>query len=311
MNSRLIHALAWLALSTASTSAPAAEYIQGVGALADFSADSESFNIRRMGVVLLPNFTHADFLGGIKYTDHHYEQNSWSRDGRQISLLYRQIETATANGMQLEAGVFSQGQFDLLTADANYRTPVAEGTGLELFVNRDWVETAAALDKGVNFTFGGIALDQVLNRHFTLVGVAGLQNFSDDNFRNHGRVKLIYQPDPDLGLTLQLRYRAYTSSSSNVGGAYFNPNQYEETMLALGWRQRVNGWMANMTAGAGQQKVASDPDTPTLLLELGLQSPVKNRSYSFRLRAIVNQSASFNGPDYRYNLLHGEWILAL
>jgi hypothetical protein len=311
MNSGFIRAVAWLVLGTASISSHAEGYIQGVGALADFSADSESFNIRRVGVEMLPNFSHADFLGGVKYTDHHYEQNNWSRDGRQLSLLYRQIDTATANGLQLEAGVFSQGAHDLLTADANYRTPLAASTALEVFVNREWVETSAALDKGVSFTFGGFAIDHVLDRHFTLVGVAGLQNFSDDNFRNHGRVKLIYQPDPDLGLTLQLRYRAYTSSSSDVGGAYFNPGQYDETMLALGWRQRVSGWVANLTAGAGQQKVASDPYTPTLLLELGLQSPVKNRSYSFRLRAIMNQSASFNGPDYRYNLLHGEWILAL
>jgi hypothetical protein len=311
MNSRLLRVLAVLALTTACSSAQAEEYVQGIGGLADFSADSENFSIRRVGVEILPKFTRADFLGGVKYTDHHYEQNSWSRDGRQLSLLYRQIETDAANGMQLEAGVFSQGQYELLTADASFRTPLAASTGLEMFVNRDWVETAAALDKGVNFTFGGIALDHVVNRHFTIVGVAGLQNFSDDNFRNHGRMKVIYQPDPDLGLTLQLRYRAYTSSSSNVGAAYFNPDKYDETMLAVGWRQRISGWMTSLTAGSGQQKIASDPDTPTLLLELGLQSPVKNKNYTFRLRAVMSQGAAFNGPDYRYNYLHGEWILAI
>jgi len=179
-----------------------------------------------------------------------------------------------------------------------------------MFLKRDWVETAAALDNGIHFVFGGVAIDQVLSTKVTLVGLAGLQSFSDDNSRNHGRIKLIYQPDPELGLTLQVRYRAYTSSSDNVGNAYFNPSRYDETMLAVGWRQRVKGWLASLTAGSGQQKVATDPITPTYLLELALQTPANNKHHSFRARAMVNQSASYNGLDYRYNILQGEWIVA-
>lgn len=307
----LPRSLAWLILCIASATAQAADNKQAAGVTFDYSGDNESFYTRRLGLVYMPTYTHADFLSGVRYTSHHYEQNSWSRDGRQFSVVHRQIEPATANGWQMEAGIFNQGQHDLLTADGNYRNLLTEDTGLEIFINRDWVETPAALDKGVNFTFGGLAIDHVLNSQFTIVGVAGLQNFSDYNFRNHGRVKLIYQPDPDVGLTLQLRYRAYTSSSNNVGYAYFNPSQYDETMLAIGWRKRVSGWMTTFTAGMGQQKVASDPNSPTHLLELGLQSPVWNQSHSLRLRATISQSASFNGPDYRYNYLHGEWILAI
>ncbi len=289
----------------------AADNPQGAGALFFFSRDNENFYTQHLAVEYLPTYSQGDALSGVRYTDHHYEQNSWVRNGKQISFLHKKVDPATANGLQLEAGVFTQGSHDLITADANYRALLSERTWLELFVNRDWVETPAALDKGVNFTLGGAAIDHMLTSKITLVGLAGLQNFSDDNFRNHGRVKLIYQPNLDLGLTLQARYRAYTSSSSNVGGAYFNPAQYDETMLALGWRQRINGWMASMTAGAGQQKIASDPVSPTMLLELGLLSPVKNRSYSFRLRAAVTQNAAFNGPDYRYNYIHAEWILAI
>jgi hypothetical protein len=311
MTLMLLRPLAWLILCIAYATAQAADKVQAAGAIFDYSGDNENFYTRRIGLEYLPSYAHADFLSGVRYTEHHYEQNTWSRDGKQLSILHRQIDPATANGWQMAAGIFSQGQHDLLTTDINYRTMLTEGTGLEMFVNRDWVETAAALDQGVNFTFGGIAMDQVINRHFTIVGLAGLQNFSDDNFRNHGRVKLIFQPDTDLGLTLQLRYRSFTSSSSNVGGAYFNPGQYDETMLALGWRQRVSGWMANLTAGTGQQKVASDPATPTLLLDIGLQSPSRNKNYAFRISAIMSRSASFNGPDYRYSYLHAEWILAM
>ena len=307
----LLHILLLLACSATYVTALEADTTRGAGALFFTSKDNENFYTQRLAVEYLPTYSHADALSGVRYTDHHYEQNSWVRNGKQLSFLHKKVDPATANGLQLEAGVFTQGQHDLITADANYRTLLSERTGLELFANRDWVETPAALDKGVNFTLGGAAIDHVLTPKVTLVGLAGLQSFSDNNSRNHGRVKLIYQPDPDLGLTLQARYRAYTSSSSNVGGAYFNPNQYDETMLAIGWRHRISGWMASLTAGAGQQKVASDPVSPTKLLELGLQSPASKKTYSLRLRAAMSQNAAFNGPDYRYNYIHGEWILAL
>lgn len=303
--------LAAFLIYTAIDIARADDVKQGLGTSIVYSADNENFYTRRIAAEYFPAFTNADFLSGVRYTDHHYEQNAWSRNGHQISLLHRQIDQATANGLQIEAGLFSQGQHDLITTDANFRTMLSAQTGAEIFINRDWVETALALDKGVNFTLGGLAVDQVLSQKVTVVALAGIQNFSDDNSRNHGRLKLIYQPDIDLGLTLQLRYRAYTSSSNNVGSAYFNPSQYDETMLALGWRQRISGWMTSLTAGSGRQRVASDPLSPTMLLELSLQSPIRNKFYSFRINAIMSQSAAFNGPDYRYSYLHGEWILAI
>ena len=53
--------------------------------------------------------------------------------------------------------------------------------GLDLFINRDWVETRAALDRGIDFTFFGGSIDQGIGEHWTVVGVAGLQYFSDSN----------------------------------------------------------------------------------------------------------------------------------
>ena len=86
------------------------------------------------------------------------------------------------------------------------------------------------------------------------MGLAGTQFFSDDNRRDHGRLRLIYQPSLDLGLTLQARYRMYRSSEEDVGREYFNPEDYQESMLALGWRQRFAGWSAGLTAGLGREK---------------------------------------------------------
>ena len=306
--------LALFALCLASASGMAASddesFKQAAGAALLVSGDTENFSIQQAAVEYLPKYKHAELLTGFRYTTHHFEQNDWQRSGQQVTFLHRNIVPATANGWQMGVGLFHQGGHNLLTVDGNYRVALGERTGLELFINQDWVKTATALNNGTHFTFPGLALEQGLGSHITLVGLGGQQNFSDGNSRTHGRFKLIVQPNLDLGMTLQARYRTYTSSSEDVGGAYFNPSGYEEAMLALGWRQKVHGWNARLTVGTGQQKVAGNPRTPTRLLEVGIQSPL-NRTYSLRLHGGLNQSASFNGPDYRYNYLQIEWIAEL
>jgi hypothetical protein len=273
-----------------------------------FSDDSEDFQTRKLSAEFLPVYEHADHYSGLRASAYQYKADDWRRDGQKLSFIGRDIDSATANGWSLEAGVFDQGDHTLLTFDGSYRTALAEKTALEVFANRDWVETRPALDAGTHFTFVGAALDQGLGEHVTVVGIAGTQFFSGDNRRDHGRVRLIYQPSLDLGLTLQARYRTYRSTEQDVGGKYFNPEDYQESMLALAWRQRFSGWSAGLTAGFGREKIDQDPSQSTRLFELNLQSPLHGSQF-LRLNAGYNRSASFYGPDYDYRYVQGEWIV--
>ena len=272
------------------------------------SDDSEGFQTRKLSAEFLPQYKDADHYVGIRGSAYQYRADDWKRDGQKISFIGRDIESATGNGWTLEAGLFEQGDHTLLTFDGSYRAALAEKTAVELFANRDWVETQLALDAGTNFTFMGAALDQGLGEHVTLVGLAGTQFFSDDNRRDHGRLRLIYQPSLDLGLTLQARYRMYRSSEEDVGREYFNPKDYQESMLALGWRQRFAGWSAGLTAGFGREKINQDPSQSTRLFELNVQSPVRGSQF-LRMNAGYNRSASFYGPNYDYRYIRGEWIM--
>lgn len=273
-----------------------------------FSDDSEGFQTRKLSAEFFPEFKSGDDYLGVRASAYQYKADDWSRDGQKISFIGRQIDSATANGWSVDAGIFMQDDHTLFTFDGSYRTPLAQKTALEIFANRDWVETQSALDQGTNFTFVGAALDQGLGEHVTVVGVAGSQFFSDDNRRDHGRVKLIYQPSLDSGLTLQARYRTYHSSQEDVGGAYFNPKNYDESMLALGWRKRFSGWTAGLTAGFGREKINDDPSQATRLFELNLQSPVHGSQF-LRMNAGYSNSASFYGPNYDYRYIKGEWII--
>ena len=309
LSSSTVIALLAFALSPAADAATErASRDQGVGGYFFASHDTEGFNTHGIGVEYLPQLRNINSLTGMRYTYRTYTQQDWGRDAQQLSLIKRDIDPATFNGWQLDAGLSRVGQHNMLTLDGGYHRALAAKTGLDLFVDREWVETRFALDRGTHFTFLGASMDQGLGEHWTVVGLAGRQDFSDSNMREHYRAKVVFQPMPDSGLTLQARYRTYHSSSNNTGGVYFNPTHYDETLLALGWRKRIQGWVFNMTAGACTQHVNHDPGTNTRLLELALDSPSRGQQF-VRARGGYSQSASFGGPNYGYTYLQGEWII--
>jgi hypothetical protein len=270
--------------------------------------DSDNFQSRRVSVEFFPAFENADRFLGFRLGDYQYRQDNWRRTGQKISFLARSIETRTGDGGAMEAGLFQQGGHTLLTLDGSYRMSPTKSTAVEFLVTRDWVETPKSLDRGIDFSFVGVAVDQGLGSHVTLVGLLAQQYFSDGNRRDHGRLRLIYQPSLDLGLTLQARYRTYRSSHEDVDRAYFNPKSYSESMLAVGWRHRFQGWTVAVTAGLGNETINHDLRQPTRLLDVSLQSPVRG-SQVFRLGAGYSRSTTFSGPSYQYRYVRGEWVI--
>ncbi len=295
MNGLLLSALLLLAFFIP---ARASELLHAGGASLYTSSDSEDFSIVRASMLLLNDYQHLDAKSGLRYTAANYAQNGWSRSAQQLSLLKHRMDPKTWSGWMIETGLLQQGGHDTLTLDASYREAFSAQSGIEVFANRDVVETRNALDLGRAFNFVGISGDAGINPHWTIVGMLGQQSFNDGNDRRHLRSRIIFQPDLDRGLTVQLRYRSFDSSQSDVARAYFNPENYSETMLAAGWRNRLDGWKTNLVAGAGRQRINHDRETPTQLIEVSADR--QQKGYALRLRAGYTRSASFGGPDYRW-----------
>jgi hypothetical protein len=272
------------------------------------STDNENFNTKRAGVDFFPSVRNQDAATGVRYRHHEFSQDGWSRSGEQVALVAKGPLAAGVRAWQAETGLMTEGRHTLLTLDGGYALPIAQGTSAEFFVDRDFVETQAALDQGIHFTFVGGSLEHQPHPKVTLIGIAGYQHFSDDNERKHARFRAIFQPDLDLGLTFQYRYRYYTSTPNETRRAYFNPERYQENMLLAGWRYRSSGWVGSVLAGAGRQSVAETPPGPSRLLEIGVDSPVK-ASQLLALRAGYLRTAAFGGPDYRYQYIQANWTL--
>lgn len=301
----------WLPLLLAAASAPlpAQENTLAVGAELSVADDSERFTTRRASVVApLKDFRHLDNMSGLRYGQVNYTQDHWSRSGQQLGVFHHRMDTRTWSGWMMNAGVLQQGGRDAVTLDASYRRALSAQSGVEVFVNRDVVETRTALDQGRAFNFAGISGDAGLSPHWTVTGMLGHQSFNDGNDRRHVRGRLIYQPDLDLGLTLQLRYRYVDASQADVGRAYFNPERYDEGMLAIGLRNRVRRWKTHLVAGAGRQRINDDGQTPTQLFEASAER--QQNDYALRLRLSHTRSAAFGGPDYRRTAASVEFVVS-
>ncbi len=294
-------ALVLSAVLPASTAAEGLRPAAGGGLY--YSTDSEGFSSRRLSADGVGLYQHLDNKVGVRYTDYAFSKAGWSRSGQQLRLVANQFDRKTLEGWSVESGLFRAANKDLWTLDASWRKSLAPGRSYELFVNRDFVETATAIDNGVSYDFAGASLDYQWAPKWTTGGLAGVQNFSDGNQRRHLRGRLIYKPSLDLGLTTQLRYRWYDNSKSDVGRAYFNPAGYDEWMLAVSWRQRVNDWRTALTAGVGRQRVDTAAATTTRLAEASAERQMDG--YALRLRAGYTHAASIasSDPNYWYRYL--------
>ncbi|MEJ7806338.1 MAG: hypothetical protein WKG03_10520 [Telluria sp.] len=146
--------LAWL-LAIAVAAPAAASSAPGLGVSAFTASDSEGFDTHRLMLHYLPLYASRYQLTGVTLASSRFSQDGWQRESHQLGPMYRRIDPLTLDGLQVDAGYNRQGGHGLLTMDATYHATLAPRRSVELFFNRDWVETRRALDGAVAFSYAG------------------------------------------------------------------------------------------------------------------------------------------------------------
>jgi hypothetical protein len=273
------------------------------------ASDSEGFSTYKYRAGYLPLYSHGEKNTGISYQHNYFTQGSWDSSAEVYTLFTKAINPRTGLGYNLNASYNLQNGYRLFTTDSTYGLRVTDTTVVEAFINRDRVETQNSLNNGIYYTFPGISIEQQLVDRLSVVLMGGNMYFSDTNTRPTVKAKLIYDLVPDYGVTAQLRYRQYRDTNTSVANNYFNPTEYSETMIALGFRKFLSGWMLSGTAGVGRQTINQDPSTTTQLYEFAATSPVNSRDYYLKTKLGYGKSAGFLGPNYFYRYLMEELII--
>ncbi|KXW56733.1 hypothetical protein LHV13_00065 [Ferrovum sp. PN-J185] len=273
------------------------------------SNDSEGLNISKIGGGFYPQYSDPGHFVGISYQNNHYSQNSWSKTANQYGLIYNNYNLKDWSGYNINLNVNNLNGSHLLVTDSQINFKINTTTNTQLLVNRDRIETQPSLDSGIFYTLSGVSLEHQFIKRLSLVGLLGMMDISDGNKRWLVKAKLIYDLFPNQGVNLQLRYRQFRDTNTQLPNNYFNPDYYSESLAGLGIRQHLSGWVISGFAGVGRQYVTGTPSTVTKLIEGSVDSPVYSRIF-FRARAGCSNAGEFQGPNYSYRYWMNEFIFS-
>jgi len=282
----------------ATTTAPFAE--------AQFVSDNANFRAMRLRAGALIPYDNPWHYAGVAAQTSRYWQDGYRKEAEAILGSYRDQRRDTLAGIQLEAGAARVSGHLRAIGDATWRFVPAPGVAIDAIAAADLVETPLALDRGIGHTFAALGIERQLGDRFTMTGLAGRQWFTDGNARNHLRARLIALVLPEEGVTLQLRYRQYDSMKDDVGGAYFNPDHYQQWLGVAAIRKRYAGWMFQGELGSGQERSTGGPSRAARHVEARAEGPLFGTA-RLVLRAGYERSAGFiDATGYSYRIVAAE-----
>ena len=286
------------------------EGILGNAAEALGTADSDHFYSARLRAGLLLRHESAyDFVAlGLGAT--RYEQQEWATSRYSVVGALRKVERGTGAGIVASVGISEVADHLRAIIDATWNVRLSRATGFELIGQRDFVETRAGLDAGTMSNFAALSVDHAVTDRLTLVGLGGLQYFSDENRRTHLRGRAIYALMPEQGLSVQARVRGYESSRPEPS-TYFNPEHYAQADLGLRLRRSLGRhWRVQAAAGAGQEDIDPGDRSRTYYLEARAERYFGNDLWLALTYALDHSSASdAASADYTWHYFRAVLVI--
>lgn len=302
LTARALMALAMVIACLAAGSDALAEEAPVFAPVADavVTSDTDGFHSLRLRATGLYPYDNQWRFSGVALQTAQYGQDNFRKNVAGVLGIYRDQRRDTLAGVDAELGLVRVSGHLRPVGDVTLRMTTTLGSAVDLIASADLVETPIALERGVGYTFVAANIEQQLTEHFTVTALAGLQTFSDGNARTHLRARLIWLADPENGITLQLRYRQFSTRDTDVGGAYFNPAQYRQWLGVAAIRRRYAGWIVTGAMGAGQEHSTGTGSRASYLGEASAEGTI-TENVRLLLRASYSRSAGFIDSDnYAY-----------
>ena len=206
-----------------------------------YEDDADDFSAARIRAGALLDYASELSHYGFALQNTHYSAGGWSTDAPALIGLYRNQRRDTLQGVRAEGGLVRVEGHTRVVGDATWSLRPRPTTGVELILAGDLVGTQQALEEGIAYGLLGVSVEQQFGPRFTGVVMTAWQPFTDDNSRTLLRARMIWSALPEQGLSVQARWRQYSSGDSDVPGAYFNPDRYRTWDAVLSLRRRVGG----------------------------------------------------------------------
>ncbi len=191
-------------------------------------------------------------------------------DGRHIFRQARfdyQYQPTPATALEGSVGMLRGEDWSPLEGHLQLRHNFAAPVYMELFAERTYVDTVAAIENEIDLRSVGVSLDFGPYAGWTVVGAHTRQRMGDGNNRGISVGRLIYETAHP---SLLLEGRSRFVRSDFDGAEYFSPEKLDEHLVSVVWRQPVHGdrWYVSARAGGGQQRVNSEDSEAVFVAEL-------------------------------------------
>lgn len=293
-----------LPVARAADAPPSARPAAGIDLF--FSDDADDTQVRRLGVSVDWRFVDARHYRGIEL-----ERNTISPLGgpaRDFDRAFVRFADTRAD-WEWNGRVGSDGHRLLGSASVVH----AGRHRTEFFAERDLLESRRGIATGQVVTFAGAAVDLPLDagqrQQLTLLG--GLQDFDDGNLRTHLRATYVATLSERLGLSGQLRARAFRNSEPQAGD-YFSPRNFVELVPTLQVRRRfADGWTGTIAAGWGEQRHTGSDWRQARLVQASVASPARPGHGYLRASFGYSDTPGISGEGYGYRQATLQWVLPL
>lgn len=273
------------------------------------TTDSDHFYSARLRAGILLRHQSAYDFAAVGIGAARYEQRDWATDRYSIVGALRKVERATGAGVVASVGVTETVDRWRIIADATWNARLSPSTGFELIGQRDVVETRAGLEAGTMSNFVAASVDYAASERLTLIGLGGVQTYSDNNWRPHLRGRAIYTLMPEQGLSVQARARGYESNRTEPT-TYFNPERYTQADLGLRLRRSLGDWRVLAAAGIGQEDVERVARNETYYLEARGERSFGNNLWLALSYALDHSSASDSASgDYTWHYFRAVLVI--
>jgi hypothetical protein len=290
-------ALALAALSQPFTAA-AQEAVDGedrlghaAGADVFFQADADDTEVWRAGVNLDAVYDGPQKYRGLRLEKAWFNPLGQGWEGRERIYLRAADKSG---GWNWQANVGTDGKTVLGSAsvhdDSRYRR--------EFFVERDVLETPRGLSEGIYHTFAGAAVDLPLDERNQLTLVAGIQEFTGENLRQHLRANYIHMVGP--GVSAQLRTRWFRNSHPREAD-YYSPRWYAQVLPVLQVRGTTDeGTRLLLVGGLGVQRDSGTGWRRASYAAAQATSPPVAPGWSVTGGFVFTETPTTSGQSYSY-----------
>jgi hypothetical protein len=282
-----------------------------VVAAMDVNRDSDEFHSESYSAGAGVHLGDANTFGRIGYRHGalEYSGPAFHATGSSDSLFATRKRGAVDVGGELTQSRLDTGREEWL-GWAQVSVRPSEASNLELRYEKNWIESARALDAGITYAMLSAAGDYQLTQRWNVAGVLGRLDFSDGNDRPMYRVKTSWVLSEQYGISAYARARSYTDSEP-YGGHYFAPERYRDYLAGFGARRRlpiIRGTLS-VQIDWGRQLVDGE-SSQARTWNVRLESWAGMR-WSYAIAAGYNSTAGIGGGgnyDYRYASATFTWL---